>query len=307
MHQIPVFCNCGMITCRKFNDRYLTTYLYAHLYTNISNRCAITFLQITKISWSLKLCDSLDFPVLQYLHSTWCSVSGRAFVLPRRHQHRLSALCDERFSSSARLCLWTRREEMNVATLPFRSWNGFACQSCCCACMCAACLSSVIDVMEHSAEVLFINMSKIDVHVFDYARNLWYKTPNFTVVDQRPILIVMNQGQKGVHFRSRINSTTYDLGLGFSHTYNQSIVSTGIPFTGEFSNIHVCAVCMCVCVGGGGLHVCVYRCVYRCMCMCVWGGGGDGRRIFHAANLQESTTPCSIHSVSRNLPLISRA
>ncbi|XP_065193501.1 uncharacterized protein LOC135824721 [Sycon ciliatum] len=86
-------------------------------------------------------------------------------------------------------------------------------------------------VMQHSdSQVLFVNLSKIDVHVFDYARNLWYKTPNFTVVDQRPILIVMNHGQKGVHFRSRINSTTYHFGFG-SYTFNGSIVSTGIPFT----------------------------------------------------------------------------
>ena len=32
------FWNFGMIMCRKFTDGYLATYLYAHLYTDISNR-----------------------------------------------------------------------------------------------------------------------------------------------------------------------------------------------------------------------------------------------------------------------------
>ncbi|XP_065182713.1 sushi, von Willebrand factor type A, EGF and pentraxin domain-containing protein 1-like [Sycon ciliatum] len=86
-------------------------------------------------------------------------------------------------------------------------------------------------VMQHNVLPLFLDLTKIDVHVFDYARNLWYKTPNFTVVDQRPILIVMNLRQKGIHFRSRINSSTLDIGP-WSPPYitNQSIVSTRNPY-----------------------------------------------------------------------------
>ena len=53
-----------MITFRKFNDGYLTTHLYAHLYTDISNRVRDKVSSNNeKIGHNkVKLRDSLDFP-----------------------------------------------------------------------------------------------------------------------------------------------------------------------------------------------------------------------------------------------------